>query len=782
MPLQNFVARALPAISAVWLNAVDALKFTIFNDATTKAAARAALELDQGLAFFGTDAGVAGAAVITLSGPITGFVRTTGVKVSFKAIASNPFTATANVNGTGIAAVVNQLGNALTGGELSYPVIIEWTGAAWKIVEGAITPDRARQTVEISTAIIPTDYIYLPGDVRRYGAIGNGVADSTTAFTSAATAYSNSRFADNGTYLVTALNVEGLWGSGKVFLSGSRIYLPRGGEEVNPVKRIIEKLSAIRGDLQQVCLIGDSISDFYYVSSINTHWFSMFRLNVNAWQGGNDFEQITNLDDSNVKSYTLGGGAASYGTTGPLARSIILDPNEWIEVVGDYKFIECFFQRAVGAGSLAFSFNGAAAYKTVSCAGAAANDFNTATVSGYIAAPTGVGTHRITCTGAAVEITGLQRLVGTYVSPGNSQQIRFARIARSGYSTTNFIPTAQLNSIKVVGTSSQPPSTSQRNSLFLIALGTNNMYNVVTSTSPTQYLADLVKIFSILKEAGSIVFISPFEASIPLVTAFTFEEYLSVAKIACDAFDVPFIDLNAYPFAAAGLTIDGLHPNDNGNEKMFEIIMEELAKFTYQSSPVRAGTRQLGDFFSAWSNPGSLSTGTANFGWCSGCVFNGTAFIATHTQATIFQENGGSLLVYHDAGLTPGSTFTPTLVYTLNSTQEKILAAALVLKRIVITYSASMTAVATQGNLFDITATNATAFAINAPTSPLDGQVITFTIRNASGGALGAVTWNAVFKMSAWTQPADTFSRSISFKYNGTNWVQINQTGVDVPN
>lgn len=49
MPLMNFVSRNLPAISAAWLNAVDTIKFTIFADATTKAAARTALTSDAPL-------------------------------------------------------------------------------------------------------------------------------------------------------------------------------------------------------------------------------------------------------------------------------------------------------------------------------------------------------------------------------------------------------------------------------------------------------------------------------------------------------------------------------------------------------------------------------------------------------------------------------------------------------------------------------------------------------------------------------------------------------------
>lgn len=99
-----------------------------------------------------------------------------------------------------------------------------------------------------------------------------------------------------------------------------------------------------------------------------------------------------------------------------------------------------------------------------------------------------------------------------------------------------------------------------------------------------------------------------------------------------------------------------------------------------------------------------------------------------------------------------------------------------------VTYSASMTPDASQGNRQIITATNNTAFTINVPTTPSLNQSLIFTVRNASGGALGAVTWNAIFKMATWTQPANGTSRSITFYYDGTNWIEISRTPADVPN
>jgi hypothetical protein len=99
-------------------------------------------------------------------------------------------------------------------------------------------------------------------------------------------------------------------------------------------------------------------------------------------------------------------------------------------------------------------------------------------------------------------------------------------------------------------------------------------------------------------------------------------------------------------------------------------------------------------------------------------------------------------------------------------------------------YSASMTPNANTANSFIIRITNGTAFTINAPSNPIDGRRIKFTLRNQSGGAAGAATWNATYKMSAWTNPANGNSRSIEFEYDSTvfNWIQINQTGVDVSN
>lgn len=98
-----------------------------------------------------------------------------------------------------------------------------------------------------------------------------------------------------------------------------------------------------------------------------------------------------------------------------------------------------------------------------------------------------------------------------------------------------------------------------------------------------------------------------------------------------------------------------------------------------------------------------------------------------------------------------------------------------------VAYSASMTPDASLGDTL-VVATNGTAFTINTPTNLKLNQEWELTIKNTSGGALGAATFPAIAKMAAWTQPATGFSRAIRFRYDGTNLIEKARTTVDIPN
>lgn len=98
------------------------------------------------------------------------------------------------------------------------------------------------------------------------------------------------------------------------------------------------------------------------------------------------------------------------------------------------------------------------------------------------------------------------------------------------------------------------------------------------------------------------------------------------------------------------------------------------------------------------------------------------------------------------------------------------------------TYSASIQINAGLYNFFQITPNNGTAFTIQTPVLGVTNQRISIRIKNTFG-VLGAVTWGAGYKMgAAWTQPANGFSRTIDFDFDGTNWIESNRSAVDIAN
>jgi len=90
------------------------------------------------------------------------------------------------------------------------------------------------------------------------------------------------------------------------------------------------------------------------------------------------------------------------------------------------------------------------------------------------------------------------------------------------------------------------------------------------------------------------------------------------------------------------------------------------------------------------------------------------------------------------------------------------------------TYGTTVTINASAGNFAKITVTNGTAFTLAAPTNVVAGQWLTLDIVNSSGGAMGAITWNAVWlKDGSYANPANGKRRTGQFYYDGSNWIQV---------
>lgn len=197
------------------------------------------------------------------------------------------------------------------------------------------------------------------------------------------------------------------------------------------------------------------------------------------------------------------------------------------------------------------------------------------------------------------------------------------------------------------------------------------------------------------------------------------------------------------------------------------VLFTQAASFDFYPSNCRIMNAGLG----GGAGSRNLSIATSGLTKTSDCVIGQNNASAA---AAYYLDAGASGQILHInpvfVGTPPMGIQNPSAV-TLGS-----------IGRLIVAYSPSITFSAGLSDWFEITATNGTAFAINAPTSAMDGKEIRVTIRNTSGGALGALTWASAFKLSAWSSPATTFSRTVGFRFDGTNWIETFLQSVDVPN
>ena len=99
-----------------------------------------------------------------------------------------------------------------------------------------------------------------------------------------------------------------------------------------------------------------------------------------------------------------------------------------------------------------------------------------------------------------------------------------------------------------------------------------------------------------------------------------------------------------------------------------------------------------------------------------------------------------------------------------------------------LTYGTTISTDAALNDDFTINVTNNTAFTISNPTNAIIGDLLTYSIKNTSGGAMGAITWGSEFKMAgAFTNPANNTRRTITFhRETSTEWVERSRAAADI--
>lgn len=203
-------------------------------------------------------------------------------------------------------------------------------------------------------------------------------------------------------------------------------------------------------------------------------------------------------------------------------------------------------------------------------------------------------------------------------------------------------------------------------------------------------------------------------------------------------------------------------------------IQNDSTGWTCQFLFANSSTNTLVDDFAGLTIPGTENSGVVAIYSQSEVKVAGTRISAPFSGATVPASGGATGEVKFNAGpaAIPGA-----MCYSAGNWRPIAMSPTVT----DLAYSASMTPGAHIAICQRITVTNATAMTINAPNNPNAGMDLTFDIINSSGGAMGAITWNAIYKMAgAFTNPASTKRRTIRFYFDGTSWIEIGRAAADI--
>jgi|GEM_PF-5856704 len=312
-------------------------------------------------------------------------------------------------------------------------------------------------------------------------------------------------------------------------------------------------------------IIGDSISAGYGLPYSGQYVSKLFDVIKNFNRYPNDMETIINFQEDST--LTLVG--TSFGVKGACKKSLIMPINSTVSFVGNFNYVDIMFDRTTTSGSIEV-YKDDILYKTIDCSG---TEDSYATSFPSAVNNTGEGTYTLKCINAQVELTGLIRLQAR----NDKEAIYLIRCAVSGEDTSYFSDDNTLNYLKHVA--DYVPT---KNKAYLLALGTNDIYNPSKAKTALQFRTNVEKIITNLYESDNDVRIILTVPPIANTNIFPYtqdihpkyrNEIIDLAhKYDCSVVDYSFLD-----FISNDWYQDGLHSNWNGTDAMLIHIMTSLS-------------------------------------------------------------------------------------------------------------------------------------------------------------------------------------------------------------
>lgn len=181
-------------------------------------------------------------------------------------------------------------------GQLGYNPALSYTAGLGKFLNYTF----GRTAGEIAASVTPSNYAYPPGDVRRYGAIGNGVADDTAAIQSAmntANGVAARVYFPSGTFKTTAtLNWPSDW---PLEIVGSGVDATIINYAGNSVAISMYDAGAstkfVKSSIRDLKIVGNGSTSTVGVNVRQAYMIAMESLRISGFQVGVRIEQTWNV-------------------------------------------------------------------------------------------------------------------------------------------------------------------------------------------------------------------------------------------------------------------------------------------------------------------------------------------------------------------------------------------------------------------------------------------------------------------------------------------------------
>lgn len=333
-------------------------------------------------------------------------------------------------------------------------------------------------------------------------------------------------------------------------------------EVIHIDQQITDNLRFLANGHGSINLIGDSITAGTGSTSYANHYVTkLYKKLYGLYDIDNSYDCI--VDFSSISDFAYTG--CSYGTKG-IGKSLIMAVNATIITNRQAGTICIYHYKEAAQGSIEIYKNDVL-ITTFDCS----TGTDTYDELKFYNIPNEPGEIKIKCINASVELTGVLLFTNGNNSMGN---ITVNRFAISGTNTTDYTSASKLASILKIGSFYN----SKRN-IFIIALGTNDIYAATKANSVATYKANIKTIAEYLKVNNQIpiLFVPP-KANEgtwpPIITYYT--SYKDAIYELAYELELQVIDMSQFDFVASGWYSDGVHPNNTGHDEYFKLIYRSL--------------------------------------------------------------------------------------------------------------------------------------------------------------------------------------------------------------